>query len=86
MSLPTLDSVTASPESGCMRDAIIFMTFKLQNLSDRKLLQEGMRPDPRLDRILAFQSVFGQISTAVSALEDDHSAYCSCYMDRLQSK
>lgn len=37
-----------------------------------------MRPDPRLDRILALQSIFGHISSTLGVMEHDDAAFCSC--------
>ena len=59
------------------RDHIIFMSFKLNAISHRKLIEEQMRVNPRLERILAYQSVFLRISTTASELEDDDPACCA---------
>ncbi|KIW33339.1 uncharacterized protein PV07_00196 [Cladophialophora immunda] len=68
----------------CDRDNIIFMSFKLEAISQRKLIQERMRVDPRLDRILAYESVFQRILTTASELEYDNTAYCCCIVRRTE--
>lgn len=85
MSIPTLyPSQDACKYSLREKHIIIYTSLKLYLLSQRKLALEEIRSDPRLSRVLAYQSIFHHISNAMSELQDDYTACSGCNFEEMK--